>query len=116
MKHKGSLRITLSSNIADNSVAIAVCCIAEGMAEVDFSDERFAIVSVFTVLDSTWGRAALVNKIEYADRHNYKMSVHGHLAQSLPPVWSKIVAVQSVLQHHPHVWTVDMDSLVMNHS
>ena len=79
-----------------------------GMAEIGFSDNRFAVLSVFTVLDDDWGHASLLNKIEYADKHNYKLSLHGHLAQHLHPAWSKILALQSVLQLHPHVWSIDM--------
>lgn len=76
--------------------------------QASFEDGNIGVMLVFTDIDKNWGHTFLENKVGYAHRHGYKLSVYGHLESSLPPAWSKIVALRRLLHKHNYVWSIDM--------
>ena len=79
-----------------------------GSVLVDPLNSDLAILVVLTHVDGEWQQLSLANKIAYAHAHNYKLKVYGHLDKTLAPSWSKVLALQSILQAHSFVWSIDL--------
>ena len=79
-----------------------------GSVLVDPLNSDLAILVVLTHVDGDWQQLSLANKIAYAHTHNYKLKVYGHLDKTLAPSWSKVLALQSILQEHSFVWSIDL--------
>jgi mannan polymerase II complex MNN10 subunit len=64
------------------------------------------------ILELTWE-----NKLHYAQKHNYFLyDASDHMDTSRPPAWSKIKAVQYLLQEEQCDWVMwtDADTVIMN--
>lgn len=78
---------------------------------------RIAIVTLFDKNYEDLAKYSLPNKLAYANKHDYDFYYYDHsLDLNRPPQWSKILAIQNVLNTNKYdwVWWIDIDSLIMN--
>ena len=77
---------------------------------------KIAIVTLHD--DNYMGLApySIKNKKQYADKHGYDFIYYDDIIdKSRPPQWSKVLAIQSVLNMgYEWVWWIDIDALIMN--
>ena len=81
-----------------------------------FSDNsKIAIVSLFDDNYKDLANISIPNKIEYASKHGYDLFYFDtEIDKSRPPQWSKIKAVEYLLNDYEWVWWIDIDALVIN--
>ena len=78
---------------------------------------RIAIVTLFDKNYEDLAKYSLPNKLAYANKHGYDFYYYDHILDlNRPPHWSKILAIQNVLNTNKYdwVWWIDIDSLIMN--
>lgn len=79
-----------------------------------FKDKKIAIVTLFDHNYSELAKMSIKNKIEYANKHNYDFIYFDDVIdKTRPPQWSKVKAVESILNDYDWVWWIDIDALIM---
>lgn len=79
-------------------------------------EKKIAIVTLYDKKYEEFAKYSIPNKIQYANKHKYDLIYfNGSLDTTRPPQWSKIKAVQNIINEYDWVWWIDVDSLIMNH-
>jgi len=77
--------------------------------------KKIAIVTLYDKNYKEFAQYSVPNKLRYAKIHNYDLIVFDDaIDKTRPPQWSKIKAIQSVLNDYDWVWWIDIDSIIMN--
>jgi FkbM family methyltransferase len=82
-----------------------------------FGEGKIAIVTLFDDNYRDLADVALPDKVRYASKHGYDFIYFDEIIDSKrPPQWSKVKAVESILNDYEWVWWIDIDALIMNDS
>jgi mannan polymerase II complex MNN10 subunit len=81
-----------------------------------FSDNaKIAMVTLFDAHYTGLANIAVPNHLEYAAKHGYDYIYFDEtIDKSRPPQWSKVKAVEYLLNEYDWVWWLDVDALVIN--
>ena len=83
--------------------------------KMKFGEGKIAIVTLFDDNYRDLAEIALPDKIRYAAKHGYDFIYFDEIIDSKrPPQWSKVKAVESILNDYEWVWWIDIDALIMN--
>lgn len=76
---------------------------------------KIAIVTLFDKNYEDLANIAIPNFIEYGKKHGYDVIFFDDIIdKSRPAPWSKVKAVEHVLDKYEWVWWIDIDALIMN--
>jgi FkbM family methyltransferase len=76
---------------------------------------KIAIVTLFDKNYEDLANIAVPNFIEYGKKHGYDIIFFDDIIdKTRPPQWSKVKAVESVLDNYEWVWWIDIDALIIN--
>lgn len=79
------------------------------------SKPNIAIVTLFDTNYTNLANIAVPNHIEYAAKHGYDYIYFDEtIDNSRPPQWSKVKAVEYLLNEYDWVWWIDVDALIIN--
>ena len=81
-----------------------------------FSNQpKFAIVTLFDSYYEDLAKIAIPDKLQYASKHGYDVIYFDQkIDDTRPAQWSKVKAVEHVLDDYEWVWWIDIDALIMN--
>lgn len=76
---------------------------------------NIAMVTLFDENYTNLANIAVPNHIEYAAKHGYDYVYFDQtIDNSRPPQWSKVKAVEYLLNEYDWVWWIDVDALIIN--
>ena len=85
--------------------------------KMKFGRGNIAIVTLFDKNYEDLAKVSLPDKVEYARAHGYDFIYFDEVIDaSRPPQWSKVKAVEYLLNDYEWVWWIDIDALIMNNS
>lgn len=86
--------------------------------KLQFKDNsKIAIATLFDKNYEDLANIAIPNFMEYAKHHGYDLIFFDETVDaSRPPQWSKVKAVEYLLNQYTWVWWLDIDALIMNPS
>jgi hypothetical protein len=80
------------------------------------NQKRLGILTIHTPEYYKWSPLAIKNKIDYANKHNYRFYVEHGKSDNRHPVWSKISSLiqRMTEESHEWYWALDLDTVIMN--
>ena len=107
------------SGTRSTSIAKARCSTMAAMSDDHTKNsvkmKKTAIVIVADGVPGVALNASLEDKHQYANRWGYDVVTHKKLEASRATPWSKIPALLSVMHMYEYVWSLDLDTVIMNH-